>query len=418
MTLPKTWQTPAELPAILYVEGYTASEGVRDHRLELDFYINGTSAVFCDFIKITVVDVETVIVDPVYDEDSYDVPSTIKTGKPKQHFVTVKGEQYITLVATITPDTEEVRNKITWSEMDQDPTNRLRARKTREYDSFYPATVNVCGKTAHQLVNWVVWTIAGPIILYDYWEHITAPFTRMGQKRENPPPMDGGCTVSHQIWPPSIITDHDRPDLSGNRPEGAPPPNVPPGDSGVQNQGRSLAGGATKFWDSSRQIRRNTINPDSLAFEGYNYQGNYLRWFTNYPNYPSSEVCGNDDTDVVDEDNDPYYDPHFRDVWGEDGPTRPAYHSYSPSPTFPNWGVEGNTFEVHLHMRSFARLLLGSKWYRISDWTLWRVHFKFKKQVQYEANLLRDFNGDGDWNDTWPVWRNNGTFISMGNDDF
>jgi hypothetical protein len=61
------------------------------------------------------------------------------------------------------------------------------------------------------------------------------------------------------------------------------------------------------------------------------------------------------------------------------------------------WGAEGNTFEVHWHMRSFARLLLGNNWYRISDWTLWKVHFKFKKQT---------------------VWRDNGTFISMDNDDF
>jgi hypothetical protein len=402
LTLPKTWQTPSELPAFLYVEGYAASEGVRDHQLALAYYISWPSAVFCDFIKITVVDVETVIVDPVYDEDSYDVPSTIKTGKPKQHFVTVKGEQYITLVATITPDTEEVRSKITWSGMDQDPTNRLRARKTREYDSFYPATVNVCGKTAHQLVNWVVWAIAGPVILHDYWEHIMADSTQMGQFGT---PTDGGCTVSHQIWPPSIITDSDRPDLSGNLPEGAAAPNVPPGDSGVQNQGKSLAGGANMFWDSSRQIRRHTINLNGVVFGNYQQQ----EWFTNYPDYPSDEVCGNDDRTVEDEDNDPYSDPHFRDVWGEDSPWRPAFHA---------WGVEGDTFEVHVHMRSFARLLLGNKWYRISDWTLWRVHFKFKKKLEYEANLLRDFNGDGDQNDCCPVWRNNGTFISMGNEDF
>jgi hypothetical protein len=31
--------------------------------------------------------------------------------------------------------------------------------------------------------------------------------------------------------------------------------------------------------------------------------------------------------------------------------------------------------------------------------------------MEYEANWLRDFNGDGDYNDTWPVWRDNGTFI-------
>jgi hypothetical protein len=382
LTLPKTWQTPWELPAFLYVEGYAASEGVRDHRLELGFYINGTSSVFCDFIRITVVDVQTVMVDPIYDADSYDVPSNIKTGKPKQHFVTVKdlpGD--ITLLATITPDTEEVRNKITWSEMDQDSTNRLRARKARDSKGFYPATVNVCGKTAHQLVNWVVWAVAGPVFLYDYTEYVEANCTRLGWWHEPPwTAQFGGCDVTHMIWPPSITTHQDRPDLSGDRPPGAPPPNVPAGDNGVANQGQDLAGGAPKFWDSSRQTRRKTVNLYGIL----QVEGAYLNWI----NYPSNEVCGNDDMSAEDEDNDPYNDPHFLDLWGFDCPDVTAMNA---------WGAEGNTFEVHWHMRSFARLLLGNNWYRISDWTLWKVHFKFKKQT---------------------VWRDNGTFISMDNDDF
>jgi hypothetical protein len=409
--LPKSYSTPADLPQTLYVQGFTTSTGVRDYELTLEYSIGYQS--FADRIRITVVDVETVQADPRLDLDTYRLPSNIQTGKPKQHFVTVQGLQGdITLLAIVSPDTEEVRKKITWTGMTQDPENRLRATAPRTVAGKYPATVNVCGRTAHQLVNWVVWTYQEPEDLYTYSEYIMRYLTRVGKLLDGPPPLAGGCMVSHQICPPSIITDTDRPDLSGNRPEGAPPPNVPAGDTGVQNQGQSLAGGATKFWDSSRQIRRHTINPNTVVFAGYE------EWFANYPNYPSDEVCGNDDRTVDDEDNDAYTDPHFGDVWGEDAPWRPAWHSYINSSASPNWGLEGDTFEVHMHMRSFARLLLGNKWYRISDWTLWRVHFKFIKKMEYEATWTKDFNGDGDYNDSWPVWRDNGTFISMGNDDF
>jgi hypothetical protein len=421
LTLPKTWQAAGELPAYLYVEGYTASEGVRDHRLELTLYMNGVSSVFCDFIRITVVDVQTVMLDPIYDTDSYDVPSNIKTGKPKQHFVTVAGLQGdVTLLAIVSPDTEEVRKKITWTGMTQDAENGLRATAPRGAAGKYPATVNVCGRTAHQLVNWVVWTYQEPADLYTYREYIMRYLTRIGKLLDGPPPLCGGCIVSHQIFPSSIITDQDRPDLSGDRPPGTDPPNVSAGETGVQRQGQSLAFGATTFWDSSRQIRTNIINPNpnTLVFFGYNDQGNYQQWYTTYPNYPSDEVCGNDDTDDGDEDNDPYNDPNIGLLWGEDSPTYVGLHSFINSNASPNWGVLDDTFEVHLHMRDFARLLLGDKWYRISDWTLWRVHFKFKKKMEYEVTSLKDFNGDGDYDDTWPVWRNNGTFISLGNDDF
>lgn len=73
-----------------------------------------------------------------------------------------------------------------------------------------------------------------------------------------------------------------------------------------------------------------------------------------------------------------------------------------------------------MHMRAFARLNIGNKWYLISDLNdgLWKTHLKFKKQNESEATWDMDFNGDGDKLDTVPVWRDNGSFNGDDNEDF
>jgi len=126
-------------------------------------------------------------------------------------------------------------------------------------------------------------------------------------------------------------------------------------------------------------------------------------------NYPSDDVCGNDDEGVVDEDNDPYNAPFQGNVYGQDNSLRCPYHSE---------GNTGNTFEYRAHFRGFARLQLDGTWYKISDWYLWRTHFKFNKQNESEATWNLDFNGDGDKLDTVAVWRNNGSSIALDNDGF
>jgi hypothetical protein len=109
------------------------------------------------------------------------------------------------------------------------------------------------------------------------------------------------------------------------------------------------------------------------------------------------------------EDNDPYSSPAKGSLVGTDSPARGPFHSE---------GNLGDTFEIRIHMRGFARLQLVTKWYRISDWCLWRAHLLFKKQNESEAQWGLDFNGDGDLLDTVPVWRDNGSTIATDNNGF
>ncbi len=216
--------------------------------------------------------------------------------------------------------------------------------------------------------------------------------------------MSGGYDVTHTIGPASIITDSDRPHLSGAN--AVDPPNLPAGDSGVFNKGEDLSLGAAHRWDSSRQVRQKVLNPDGLDFT--RWPGD-IKYYTTYANYPSDGVCGNDDQATADEDNDPYNAPDQGKLVGEDEPAQPAPHSE---------GDLDNTCEFRCHFRGFARLELGSNWYRISEWYLWRVHLKFRKQNESEATWGLDFNGDGDTSDTVPIWRDNGSSQALDNSGF
>jgi len=55
---------------------------------------------------------------------------------------------------------------------------------------------------------------------------------------------------------------------------------------------------------------------------------------------------------------------------------------------------------------------------RVSDWYLWRIHLKFRKQNESESTWNKDFNADADTQDTVPVWRNDGSFIATDNEGF
>jgi hypothetical protein len=389
--LPKTYATPTDLPKELYVEGFTASTSVRDMMLTLKFTVEGKT--FKDVVNLTVIDVASIAVDGT-DQKTHKIDSVLSASDvPDDHFVTAEGSGDIKLEATIAPNTDETRDTISWTAMTQDPGDKLKATKSRAASAKYPGTVNVLGKTARNFTNWVVWSTASSSANPIYKE--------LQEARKI---VSGGYDVIHTISPADIITQSDRPDLSG--PKSSNPPNVPSGDTGVANKGVSLAGGADKKWDSSRQIRRRVVNPDSIVFDPALHD---ITKYTTYLNYPSDDVCGNDDKTADDEYNDPYTVPYAGAVCGEDAPQRTPYHSE---------GNLNNTFEIRNHMRAFARLNIGGKWYRISDWYLWKVHFKFKKQNESEATWGLDFNGDGDQLDTVPVWRDNGSFIALDNSGF
>lgn len=394
ITLPKTYATPTDLPKTLYVEGYQGSGGIRDIELALEYTVGGKT--FDDRIKATVIDVVSIAVD-ASDTDSHKIPSVKTADKiPDDHFVTVQGVSGdITLLATISPDTTETKAQITWTNMTQQD-NKLQAKVSRATSGKYPATVNVGGRDARDLTNWVVWSI-GTLSANAINEDVQATKTV----------VSGGYNVTHTISPSDITDDtKDIPNLKGSYTVNANPPDVPAGDIDVPNKGVSLAGGADYKWDSSRQIRRKVLNPNSINFSVLHD----IEKYTSRLNYPSLATCGNDDQGTSDpEYNVPYSTPYKGSVYGYDCPSRSPFHSE---------GSLNDTFEIRMHMRAFARLELEGKWYRISGDDLWKTHLKFKKQNESEATWNKDFNGDGDKLDTVPIWRNNGSSIAENNDNF
>ena len=184
-----------------------------------------------------------------------------------------------------------------------------------------------------------------------------------------------GFDFTHAIKPSEIITASDRPDLSGV--------NATAPSTGLNYKGDSLAGGANKKWDNSRQIRQKTLNPSGVALPGdASFHGNFLDFpsMTDGDGRPGGAgnisfrdllVAGNDDAGVLDENNDPYTAPNIGKLLGSDTPSRGILHSS---------GANGNTVEWRIHFMEFTRLEINRKWYLISDYIPWRVHYKLKKE--------------------------------------
>lgn len=201
----------------------------------------------------------------------------------------------------------------------------------------------------------------------------------------------GGYEFNATIEPATIITDADRPKLSGTK------DTDPPGGNNIC--GSPLSGGATMHWDISRQIRAKIASTPN----GWNNSD----WLppacinVDIANYPGNAIEGNDDAGTGDENNDPYNAPGKGKLISTDRPTRGVKHSA---------GALNDTIEVRLHFKEFTRLEINKKWYSISDPYLWRIHFKMKKVNILESAVNVDLNGDGDKNDTVAGWRDDGTF--------
>ncbi|MFY9611422.1 MAG: hypothetical protein WAU45_22780 [Blastocatellia bacterium] len=263
------------------------------------------------------------------------------------HFVTPKGasNENVTLTATIAPNNQASANTITWEGATQTPTDKLKATVSKGSSSKKVVKVKVSGQTAKELRVWVVWaTITS-----------TDAFPISYQQTPNLGIVEGGYKFVHTIQPGSVITDSNRPDLSGTK------TTDPPG--GNHWTGDALKDGADKKWDNSRQLRTHWILPQgltpsqccgSVAPDGIAY--------------PSIDVEGNDDRSTGDENNDPYN--NTGKLNGEDKPGLPALHGA---------GNEGHAIELRLHFREFARLEIAGSWNRISDYYLWRIHFKMRK---------------------------------------
>ncbi|HEY7089108.1 MAG TPA: hypothetical protein VH518_13520, partial [Tepidisphaeraceae bacterium] len=136
----------------------------------------------------------------------------------------------------------------------------------------------------------------------------------------------------------------------------------------------------------------------------YQAEPGWTTW-TNYNDYPSDAVTGNDDANVLNEDNDPYKAPFLNKLRSQDTGS-PAIRSAD--------GQVGNTVELRRQFRDFARLEIAGKWYAISDPFLWRTHMKVRKASEAADGV--DYNHDSDQQDV--LWIDNGSNFGNNNDGF
>lgn len=340
------------------------------------------------------------------------IPSTMPaTGL--DHFCSAQGQGDTILDATITP--APAAGLITWHgtgiyaftvpAIGADTTTARISSNTGTGQEI-PFDIRISGHSCYQGKFWTIWSTAAPVIIP------AAPVIYNIN-----PGMNGfsrTITITFTIQPATIISATpaavDIPDLRGANTSIAgpvvPPPDVPGGDVGVQNSGAGvLAGGATTKWDVSRQNKQKPANianiPLTIAQPGA------LEFYTLYNNYPTLSACGNDDKGVADEDNDPYtvgFAP-IGAILAQDAPTRIILDAD---------GAVGDTFELRLHFREFARVLLDTNWYRISNYQLWRIHHRGIKADESVDGT--DYDGDGNQTDVF--WIDNGTTIALDNAGF
>ncbi|HKU97778.1 MAG TPA: hypothetical protein VJR58_20985 [Vineibacter sp.] len=274
------------------------------------------------------------------------------TGNPLiTHYVTPQGSGNVTLTAVISPDTPRMRSKLVWegggTAVTGDP---LSVTVPKTGFAKTEVRIKVGGIQQADLRVWVVWATITTTDVPIAYSEVNVGGGKTGGF------ITGGFNFFHTIRPASIITDADRPDLSGPKTTNPPGGNHP-------LFGVPLASGATLKWDSSRQIKTKVLNPASIANAD----------FTQPPPmataaFPTNDVEGNDDRSVGDENNNPYTNGGILN--GFDSPAVGIAHSAASN---------NDTFEWRMHFREFARVELAGTWVRISDFFPWRIHLRFKK---------------------------------------
>ncbi len=180
------------------------------------------------------------------------------------------------------------------------------------------------------------------------------------------------------IQPARIITDLDRPALENQARIAPPGENLGVADAlNLDASGRAFSG-----WDVSRRrtIRIET-GPElapvtSTAIEDFPYIKS---------DYPADPIIGNDDSNVIDEDSDPYHTDKGNkgQIIGYDKPR--FFLADLLNSTLSGAGADGDRIHRKLWFTEFARVQIGNKWYCVSDYQPWRFFvFLIRKSGKWE----------------------------------
>lgn len=377
-----------QIPDTLWLEGVQPGQGMVEAILK-----NGQGQTISDdLVQVVVVKVMDIDVHGS-DAQTFKTPSVMPSTdlKTKLHFVSAWKQGDVVLEAEIMPDLPEIRKKVEWEAMGGPTlttpgvgTDRLTTRfsSTVGRGIKVPIALKIVEKKAKEVVAWVVSADVSGSVSAPTEQSVTLPNTTLLVGMT----VEATIQPVATIFPSEIVSDADRPDLSG--PYTTPPP--PPGGTNVCTA--LLSSGANARWDITRRVAiRATRNPMSLT----------IKCFDNTDNYPGDpeKIIGNDDAGTNDpEDNDPYSAPGLGELIGFDKPARQG-----PDDGLLTNGNVGDTYRVQLWFEEFARLQLGNgssgRWFAISDPLPWRVDYSFKKIQITEALWNGDVNRDGDMMD-------------------
>ena len=181
------------------------------------------------------------------------------------------------------------------------------------------------------------------------------------------------------------ISDGDRPAIEDQ--VRVAPPGSATGVAGPGNNDATDSG--FSGWDMSRQRRVKVFygNPDKVPPEPIAETTNAdpVPEYRPIHHYPADDVEGNDDSSVAaDEDSNPYDQGAGTPGKGTRGTLRSTdqpFNTFFDALDYENNppGENGDTFRWQVHFREFVRVQLGRKWYRCSDFGLWRWHMHTKR---------------------------------------
>lgn len=290
------------------------------------------------------------------------------------HFVTPKGNagDEVTLTATILPNAQEVRDMLDWEGATEDASDRLEAKVPKGAAAKAEVKIKFGGQVCKEARVWTVWCdVAGTKVGGPTLNLVTVrpPVGAVGPGGSVQATWDFTATIE----PATIITDADRPDLTG-----APTSNVPNHNAKHANDGKPY-GQPTLKWDISRAWRVRALSPVVSTNDMWDLKGIWGgTLYDNLPNanliqvpYPGNDIEGNDDSGNTVEDDDPYGAPNVGKLTDHDPPNQPFVLDRA-TPV-------GSTIEYRLQFREFVRLEIDGTWHRVSGNFLWRLHSKMEK---------------------------------------
>ena len=120
----------------------------------------------------------------------------------------------VILTATVTPNAQEIRDKLDWDGATEDPADPLKAKVPKDNAAKNEVKIKIDGKPCKEARVWVVYSTGTSSLVRGIVSRQGTVATNDGTSGPGVI-MDVVYQFKFDIQPPTIITDADRPDFSG-----------------------------------------------------------------------------------------------------------------------------------------------------------------------------------------------------------